>query len=261
MPQDIEDQSPRRLPAKERLTRRWRIFRKEVAEFFQRIGKREILILGDSHAAIFARERTRQLFPGYFLKVVSVSGATASGLKNPNSKTQAYQKFRRAITRTKAHVAVIMLGEVDTAFVIWYRSKKYGESVADMLERTVETYTAFLTELGKLGFKVICISAPLPTIEDGKEWGPIANERREVTATHRERTDLALAFNLRIKGFAEQHGIDYLHLDPHALGEDRLVKKELVNADPLDLHYEYEPFIDLLASHVAEPIKRIATAA
>lgn len=54
----------------------------------------EILVLGDSHAEIF--ETGRIPFPtGYFLNVVSVPGATVSGLK-----TRA-QKHKLALFSTK----------------------------------------------------------------------------------------------------------------------------------------------------------------
>jgi hypothetical protein len=48
--------------------------------------------------------------------------------------------------------------------------------------QSLASYSQFLVELN-LHFEVVCISAPLPTIQDGNDWGDIANARRKVTAS------------------------------------------------------------------------------
>lgn len=55
----------------------------------QRLFYQEILVLGDSHSGVFRNILFRQSFPRCFFNVVAVTGATASGLQNPNSQTQA----------------------------------------------------------------------------------------------------------------------------------------------------------------------------
>ncbi|MGH9623736.1 MAG: hypothetical protein ACRD4G_05285 [Bryobacteraceae bacterium] len=79
----------------------------------------EVLVLGDSHAAIFQTLRMRATFPTRFFNVVAVGGATMSGLENPNSKTHALTIFKRNIRRSKARTVITLLGEVDVGFVIW----------------------------------------------------------------------------------------------------------------------------------------------
>ncbi len=174
---------------------------------------REILILGDSHTPIFNHELFKEKFPDLFFNIHTVVGATASGLENPNSKTKAYPIFREAIKKSTAKQVIVMLGEVDTGFVIWYRAQKYQESVASMMDKAIESYSRFLLELA-MRFEVVCISTPLPTIQDGNDWGDIANARRDVTALLVERTALTLEFNRIMQLFCRQNNIRYLMLDP-----------------------------------------------
>jgi hypothetical protein len=205
----------------------------------------EILVLGDSHSPVFTHSQFKQAFPNLSFNVVTVIGATASGLENPNSTTQAYPIFRNAAENSTAQKVIVMLGEVDTGFVIWYRAQKYQESVAAMMDKAIQCYANFLLEL-KTKFDVICISTPLPTIEDGNDWGDIANARREVKATQIERTALTLEFNGSMQKFCDQNGICYVMLDSESLGENGVVKPELRNRDPSNHHYDADSYAALL---------------
>ncbi len=207
---------------------------------------RDILVLGDSHSPIFNHELFKEKFPDVFFKVVTVVGATASGLENPNSLTQAYPIFRKAIDESAAQQVIIMLGEVDTGFVIWYRAQKYQESVASMMDQAIDSYSRFLLEL-TVRFDVLCISTPLPTIQDDNDWGDIANARREVTASLLERTALTLKFNRTMQAFCTQNGIRYIMLDDSSLGENGIVKADLLNSDRSNHHYDPEQYFHLLA--------------
>lgn len=213
--------------------------------------KNEILVLGDSHTPIFHHPAFNKHFPDFFFNVVTVIGATASGLENPNTKTQAYPLFKKALNQSLAKKVIIMLGEVDTGFVIWYRANKYQESVSAMMGRAITSYVNFLREVST-GFDVVCISAPLPTIQDDNDWGDVANARKEVTASLRDRTALTLQFNCEIQSFCNQHSISYAMLDRECLGQDGLVSKQLVNSDPHDHHYAPEPYSQLLIKQLAK---------
>jgi len=212
---------------------------------------REILILGDSHTPVFNHPSFKKSFPELIFKVVTVIGATASGLENPNTKTQAYPIFKKALKHSSAEKVIIMLGEVDTGFVIWYRAKKYQESVSAMADRAFASYSKFLLEVAAR-FKVVCISTPLPTIRDGSDWGDVANARKEVTATQLERTALTLLFNRQMQAFCKQHNICYIMLDSVSLGEDGVVTSELINCNPNDHHYEPDIYSRLLIERLKD---------
>lgn len=211
---------------------------------------KEVLILGDSHTPIFNHPAFINHFPAYLFNVVTVIGATASGLENPNTKTQAYPIFKQALKQSSADKVIIMLGEVDTGFVIWYRAHKYQESVKAMTHKATTSYLNFLLEVSAQ-FDVVCISTPLPTIQDDNDWGDVANLRKEVTATQIERTALTLHFNRQMQSLCQQHDINYLMLDDVCLGKNRLVINELLNKDTNDHHYNPEFYSNLLLDHLS----------
>lgn len=213
----------------------------------------EILVLGDSHTPIFNHPRFKTSFPELSFNVVTVIGATASGLENPNTKTRAYPIFKDALQRSSARTVIVMLGEVDTGFVIWYRAEKYRESVSAMADRAIASYSRFLLELSTRR-EVVCISTPLPTIQDGNDWGDVANARREVTATQTERTALTLQFNQAMQAFCKENGIRYVMLDDESLGESGLIRDELLNRDPSDHHYDADRYSRLLVEKLAGAI-------
>jgi hypothetical protein len=211
---------------------------------------REILVLGDSHSPVFNHPLFKEKFPDLFFNVLTVIGATASGLENPNSTTQAYPIFRKAVMDTAAKQVIVMLGEVDTGFVIWYRAQKYQESIPAMMDKAIASYSKFLAELS-MRFEVVCVSTPLPTIQDGNDWGDIANARREVTASQVERTALTLEFNRIMQGFCMRNDIRYVMLDSVSLGEGCIVKTDLLNSDSSNHHYDQDRYADLLVEGLA----------
>jgi hypothetical protein len=201
------------------------------------IERKEVLALGDSHAGVFSSTHMAAAFPDHRFTVVAVAGATVSGLPNPNTRTQTTRRFRAALKKSAARMAIVMLGEVDTGFVIWRRAEKYASPVEDMLQLALKSYQDLLLLVsGK--FQAVCVSAPLPTIRDGANWGTVANARKDVTATQLERTALTCAFNQSMNGFCDSRSIPYLMLDPCSMGEDGLVKDALLNSDPNNHHYD-----------------------
>lgn len=229
----------------------WQLIREVQKSFAE-----EVLVLGDSHARAFGSAWVRARFPRVYLDVVSVFGATASGLANPNSKTQAYATFERALENTRARTVVIMLGEVDTGFVIWYRAAKYGVPVAEAFARTLTTYKDFIHTVKERGFVPVCVSTPLPTIRDGTVWGDVANKRRAVTATQRERTALTVAFNREMARFCRAENVTHINLDDLSLGPDGLVRGDLVNRNRANHHYDRRAYARLLSTHVGRPVLR-----
>lgn len=95
-----------------------------------------------------------------------VPGATAVGLRNPNSITDALNIFRCVVEKSsKSSYVLIHLGEVDCGFVIWWRAKRYGESIQKQVKESLIVYQDFIRELSSIGYEKICIAgASLPTI-------------------------------------------------------------------------------------------------
>ena len=216
--------------------------------FCKRLFLEEILVLGDSHAEVFYQQNFKLTFPNLFFNVVIVGGATVSGLENPNSKTQSLPIFLTNLKHSKPKTVITLLGEVDTGFVIWYRAEKYKNSISSMLNKAIHNYQNFLREISiSKNCPIICISTTLPTIDDGYNWeGYVANARREVKATQLQRTKLTNEFNKCMRDFCEKNNIFYLSFDDETLGDNGLLKSEILNINGNDHHYDFEKYSHLI---------------
>jgi hypothetical protein len=220
-----------------------RIYKRRFSILFRRIrnlNKTRVVVLGDSHTTIFNYINKHYKIKYYF-EVGSVSGATAIGAVNPNSKTNALNVFRKKINRTSKKATIIMqLGEVDCGFVIWFLAQKKQTSIEEQFNKSINNYKNFIVnELINKGFnKIIIMSATLPTLKENVAGiGEIANLRKEVTASQKERTKITLDYNKSLKEFSSHHGeITFLDTDDILLGENGIIKDEFLNNDPLDHH-------------------------
>jgi hypothetical protein len=213
------------------------------------IAKKRVLVIGDSHSKVFRHYSFIIGLPRIHFHVSAKGGATASGLATPNSVTQAYQRFRKALDEIPRDLVMVQLGEVDAGYVIWYRAIKYGASCEEMFDLAIKTYSDFLLEVAATD-RVLVISAPLPTISDDNDWGEVADLRKEVVTTQRERTDLTVKFNLRMERFCRDHGMNYLNLDADCMGEDGLVHPYFMNPDRINHHYHERRYIRLLCKRL-----------
>ena len=131
-----------------------------------------------------------------------VHGATATGLANPNSKTQALGIFENYLKKevNKDDYVFFQLGEVDCGFAIWYRAEKHGLSIQKQTQLAIDNYTSLILKASAInGKKIIICSAVLPTIQENNNFGEVANLRKEVKANIKERTQLTLEFNKMLK--------------------------------------------------------------
>ncbi len=203
----------------------------------------KLFILGDSHV----RPARHALEQGWFgsipWQVEEVGGATAVGLRHPTSKTQALLRFRECLLPFDPHtVPVFQLGEVDCGFVIWVRAQRHNESVAQQLAESLQAYRNFLLAMRNTGYeRLIVTSAMLPTLPDGALDGVVAHLRREVKATMRERTDLTLEYNERLKQICHQDNLLFADFTTHLLDPaTRTIKDSYRHPDPADHHLHPE---------------------
>lgn len=202
-------------------------------------GGRTLHVLGDSHTTLFDRltgwrglRRTR-------IVLHTVGGATATGLPNPNSKTQAGPIFRAALAEIPAaHDLLFCLGEVDCGFAIWYRAQKHGLAIDEQLTLAVENYARLIDDActGRTG-QVLLATAPLPTIVDGAGLGEVANLRREITATLEQRTALTTQFNRRLADLAATRHLPLVDIsEPTRDPQTGLIANRYRHRDPADHH-------------------------
>jgi hypothetical protein len=212
--------------------------------------------IGDSHTAVFNYVEKNKNWRHTRFSYCIVQGATALGLANPHSQTQALPIFQEYL-KTKPHSdhLLLCLGEVDCGFVIWYRAQKVGLTVREQFEISLRNYLDFIDWCRSEGFLTIMVcSVPLPTIFDDQDWGEIAtNRRKEVKATLRERTDLTREYNRRLFDYCVKTGACYLDLEFETLDpQTQVVKRYYLNSNPLDHHLEPSKLGKVIITKLAE---------
>ena len=215
----------------------------------------DVFVLGDSHAAVFDSPKWRRFTPAICWNVTTVLGATLSGLNNPNSKTEAAPKFKKALASASGKLVIMLLGEVDTGYVIWYRAQRDGINPQIAAQKAVENYTQLIQSAYKYS-DVIVISAPLPSLADNDQTGEIARIRSVIIATQLQRTQLTLWFNQQIEDFCINLGVFYLNLDRECLGIDGLLLPKYKHLDPNNHHYNPVPYRELLKIRLLPIIRK-----
>lgn len=207
---------------------------------------RRVHCIGDSHVGVFeyiASNPVKYKFNKIRFSFCKVYGATNMGLANPNSKTEAMPIFKSYIkTVKKKDIAILLMGEVDCGFVIWYRAEKHGLSIDTQLETSLSNYKKFILDICNiLNKNVIICSVPLPTIKDGQTIGDIANKRSSVKASQRDRTNLTLKYNAYLQKFCENINLHYLDFEHETLDPvTGMVSDVFLNETGTDHHLSNE---------------------
>jgi hypothetical protein len=199
-------------------------------------------VFGDSHIGTIGWASDNGLLkrPCEFLEV---RGATAVGLRNPHSTTNALAVYAGRLLPTLPSVVPVMhVGEVDCGFVIWWRAERFGESINSQLAESVDAAMAFADRLRSGGYSnVVVTGASVPTILDAQDWGDVTNLRREVKATLRERTDLTVEYNRRLHVCATDRGMPFIDIAPIVIDPATSVVAEYYrNPNPVDHHLHPE---------------------
>ena len=236
----------RALRPVQRVPADWLFDRRLVARVLRR---EHVLCLGDSHVRVLGSVRV----PGAWFHAEPLSGATASGVLNPNSTTRSLEVFSARLDRAKRWQSILFqLGEVDCGFVIWHRAERHGISVDEQLDLTVASYAAFLARVAEMGFRrLVVLSAPLPTISDyPSQFAEVANARKEVTASMLDRTALTLRYNAALE--ARCRDIDAVFVDATTghLGEAGLIDPAFLGETDRDHHLADKPYAALIADRL-----------
>jgi hypothetical protein len=202
----------------------------------------KILCCGDSHTTIFDYCNSRQ--NEFVFDVCFVPGATAQGVVNPNSKTNALKIFEKKINSTSVDKILIMLGEVDCGFVIWVRSKRYNISIDDQINISINNLFKFVDNIiatkNYTNKDIIICGSVLPTIKDNTNKKFLSGARSEVDVSQLERTKKTIEYNNLLKINCHKYGYNYIDIVNDILGKDGIVRDEFLNSNPFDHHLDKE---------------------
>jgi hypothetical protein len=204
-----------------------------------------ILVCGDSHTGVFRYCNKKQ--SKYNFNVCEVGGATALGLVNPNSKTNALPISADKIKKFNLYDKIIlMLGEVDCGFVIWVRSKRYNISVDQQVHQSVINLFKFIDNevIKKNNYtksQIIVCGSVLPTIKDNANKKLLGGARSEVNENQYIRTQKTLEYNNLLKENCCKRGFNYIDITNDILDrKNGIVSNLYLNKNPYDHHLDNE---------------------
>jgi hypothetical protein len=205
----------------------FRRYRKSALKLWRRLqtrllGGRKILVLGDSHCGGLEYCFDHGLLAPHWLNCEIVGGATAYGLRNDHSATQAWQKFGRALHRfSDFDVVMILLGECDCSYALWKKAERLGVSPDSLIECSMDGIRRLVLKIQNAPAsnvsKIILAGALLPTIDDLAAPNQDNVQRREINASQAERTFLVLAYNEKLQQMAAALNIPYFDLTPQIM--------------------------------------------
>ena len=205
----------------------------------------KVLFYGDSHANIYIKMGANKIQNDVKFDVLSVAGATAQGAVNPNSKTKALSIYRKTLKRKNNNdydYFAIMLGEVDCGFVIWYKAKKYNETIQEQIMLAVNNFEEFLKNDVEKVFskdKIVVVGATLPTIKDNTDKKFLNGARSEVDASLQERIDCTLEYNNQLAIMAEKNNDQYFDISDETFDQENYcVFPQFLHKNQYDHHFD-----------------------
>lgn len=215
-----------------------------------------LVALGDSHAWVIRLAALRPVLDAK-VELCSVPGATAQGLLNPNSNTNALHRFQRRCAEAPTwQILVFLLGEVDCGFAIWHWAEKHGVSIEAQMTRSIQGYSLLLESTLESGFRTVVLSAPLPTIPDDLERRQVVGARRDIRASQRDRTSLTLEYNERLHAACARLGANFIDVTTPTLNPvTGTVRFEYLNPNRFNHHQNFRRYADLVAPALATAIK------
>jgi hypothetical protein len=180
-----------------------------------------------------------------------VGGATAYGLGNDASITQAYSKFTRAVARFADYDTILlMLGEVDCCVSMWNRAARRQEPVFEQIDPALAGIQRLIDWLRAQGKRdIVILGSILPTVADHECALQLDAMRRAIGAGQRQRTELVLEFNARLRALAERNGLPYVDLTAETLnGESGLVDAAYLIEGAVDHHLAQDKSAPLWAA-------------
>jgi len=227
-------------------------------------GLKKVIIVGDSHSNIW-RPGYRKLILNNTFTVVENTWATsktAQGLAKQENLNIFLKKLRE--TKEDIDYFIIQLGEVDCAYALWSRMNRNGTTKETEVDFAIKQLENLAINARKYTDKIILLSPIIPIIEAYKEGtyrgshGHIqGRERRnEIKATHKERTDLCLLFERKLKDMANINGFKVASINHILLDKTTgLIKKQYMNLGD-SWHLKIKDSIRLWVNEISKTIER-----
>lgn len=217
-------------------------------------ARQRVLFLGDSHVRPLALNRGHLWKAGFMPAVISVSGATASGIQNPHSTTGARERFSQALKSLNAEsVAVVGLGEVDVGFLVYEKAARSGQSVRACTDEALARYIDYITEIEvRIGCRIVVLGIIPPTVDDYARWPGLDGARKSLRASIFDRRIETIYWNQTCRFEAQSRGWAWIEVLDNTTASNGSVLKQYQNDDPKDHHLEPRAYANLVTKKFLE---------
>ena len=209
-------------------------------QFVKNQRKKSILVLGDSHTRVFKYINNKRLMSDVKFDILTINGVSSQGICNPNSKTNANTMFKKKLSEKKHDGVMVMLGEVDCGFTMWYRKDKYNTPIKEQLNHAVSKLFEFIDNEIRTKYdaeQITVIGANLPTLFDNVI--PMQKDRRDFKGhgTLKERTKLTLMYNLSLKNESIKRRYKYMDIVNETMDPmTQVIDKQYLRQNERDHH-------------------------
>jgi lysophospholipase L1-like esterase len=196
-----------------------------------RKGDNVIYVVGDSHTAIFKND------PAF--KVVEIAG-TAHNLINEKSTSNSHQKLQQVIDSIdkKSDFIMLVFGETDCRFHIYYQAQKRHAPIYDIIDETVQWYGQALQWMRKQGVEPIVLGITPTGTYDRFEF----DVPGKPYASPQMLSQIYKLFNHEMWIYCNKNSFMYLDIYLLAADEKGFLEKEFA-ADAVHLNEKALPLI------------------
>ena len=210
----------------------------------------KILVLGDSHSVVFSYANTQSDCKHIF-DVCPVGGASARGLVNNSSHSNALNIYKEKILQTDLDTVILQVGECDLGIIIWYFVLNNIEVLPLAIDNTVSRLMLFadLELKGKFKQIIIC-GSNLPTTADSVDRN-LMEPGRNHDIDIRTRTQVTHEYNKKLKHLCELRGYDFLDITAGTINtETGLIQDKFLHWDQANSHMDIEAVYDVYMSEL-----------
>lgn len=195
-------------------------------------------VIGDSHGLVFEHSKRQDMI----FNVEWVGGATARGSINPNNSTNSLNTFKQFIDQNTSDKLIIMLGEVDCGYLIWYKYQKEGLDIYEQANEAIDRLLEFVNKYALKYYEakdIVILGSNPPTIEDNADPKFLAGARSEIKASLKERLSLTRYYNRKLKDKCMEHGYHYLDILEKVVNEEGIVFEKWRHHDKHNHHLNH----------------------
>lgn len=218
-------------------------------------GKRILYCFGDSHIHMYRHTVSQGHLRRTIIRCTCARGATAYGLANPGSRSNALHTFQKRLESIpRCDYVLFMLGEVDCGSLLWHLSLNRALPAEELLEESLAHYEEFLGSLIGLGFENLIVSTiPVPAVIDDPPKTDTIPVRPKVPASLQQRTALTLRYNARLRQCCNRMNLRILDFEADLLDESSgVVRDQLLRTDALDHHLAFLAVAPVLAANLRD---------